>query len=183
MGLRRKGLKYGKKGIATVKKVIMGRGLMVEQMPKYVNFGKFVLHYPQLTEQNILNLKYPSLGPIPQLKPFEISEDMKDLIIDMIERQKLNDKLFNTLKEDEKKKIQKIITFSKLNKKLGVQKIDLNEENKEKMERFELVRGQYVAGNNSDSVKRELIELIYDFTKGGMIGEEDGRDILLSLLK
>jgi hypothetical protein len=182
-GLRKNIMKYGNKGVMNVKKVIMGKGISAEEMPKYVNFGKFVIHFPQLVEQNIFNLKYKSLGGIPQLKPFRVSEDMKDFMIDLIENEKVNERLFKRLSNEEKKRFEKIVTFSKLNKKLGIQKVDLDEENKEKMRRFELVRGQFIAGNNADSVKKELLELIYDFTSGGMINAEEGRDILLSLLK
>lgn len=182
------GLKpYFNRGKANVKKIIMGRGLVAEQPQKYIDFGKFVLHYPQLVEKNIFNLKYKSLGNIPQLSPFKVSEDFKDFLTDLIDRGKLSDKLYSRLDEDEKKRFERIVTFAKLNNKLGVKRVDLNEQENnnrnEKMNPFELVRGEWVAGNNNDNVKKELITLIYDFTKGGMINEEDGKDILLSLIK
>ena len=166
----------------------MGRGLAVkEDDPKYISFGKFVLHFPQLVEKNIFNLKYKSLGGIPGVGSFKVSEDFKDFLTDLIERGKMSDKLFSRLDDQEKKRFEKIVTLSKLNNRLGVKRVDLNEEQnkmkEEKMKRFELVRGEWVAGNNSDNVKRELINLIYDFTKGGMINEDDGRDILVSLIK
>jgi len=172
------------------KRVIIGRGLgLVQEEPRYVNFGKFVLHYSQLKNNN-LNLKYRSLGGIPQIKPTKISNKFRDFLIDLIENKKISKMGYNMLDDKERKYFKKIIKFSQLDRTLGLkddtedqEESDDDDDVKEKMKRWELVKGQYMAGNNANSVKEELIKMIYEFTIGGQISKEEGEDLLISLFK
>jgi len=60
------GLK-AKNGRIRTKKI--GEGVKYEPEPTYRQFGKYVINIPQLKERDILNVKFPSLGRIPQFKP------------------------------------------------------------------------------------------------------------------
>jgi len=176
-GMRRYG-RYTKGGRLNTR-VIMGRGLSIEQpIPNNVEFGKFMLNQKQL-RNGILSMKYKSGGPIPEIKKTQISDNLKDFIFDLLDSQKINQALYKKLSMDDKKLFRKIVTLAHLNKKLGVK--DIRDDN-EDIKRFELVRGQYLAGNNADSVKHELVKLIYKFSLGGKISVNDAEDIITSLI-
>ena len=51
------------------------------------------------------------------------------------------------------------------------------------IQRYNIVKGQYMAGNNNDLVKSELIQLLTKFMELGMITESEGKDILKDLIK
>lgn len=183
------GFKINKNKRLTNRKIVIGRGLVLaEPQPRYVNFGKFVLHYNQLKDDNNLNIKYKSLGGVPQIRPTKISNKFRDFLLDLIDNKKMSQMGYNMLDDKEKKYFKKIVKFSNLDRMLGLnnekeEESESEDEDDEKMKRWELVKGQYLAGNNADSVKHELIKMVYEFTVGGQISKEEGEDILLSLFK
>ena len=177
-GMRR----YGKyiKGRVNAR-VIMGRGIALEApIPNNSEFGKFMINQNQL-RNNILNIKYHSGGPVPQIKKMNISDNLKNFMFDLLETQEINQSLYRKLNNDDKKLFRKLVTLAQLNKKLGVK--DIREDDEEDVKRYELVKGQFLAGNNADSVKHELVKLIYKFSLGGKISTQDAEEIILSLLK
>lgn len=171
----------------TTPRVIFGSGLgKIEEIPKWMLFGKFAIHYPEL-KRNILNIKYKSLSQIPDLnKKIKISDDLKDLIDEILKNGSMSKVGYKNLTEKDKKIFDIISTKAGLYDKFGIKPIitqskdiDLDKE----MKRFELVKGEWMAGNNNDEVKQELILLISKFINLKMISEEDGKDILKDLLK
>jgi hypothetical protein len=59
---------------------------------------------------------------------------------------------------------------------------DYKDENDIKEEdRFNLVKGQYVAGNDNPRVKEELRKFIIKFMMEGKINKKEGQDILFQL--
>jgi hypothetical protein len=177
-GIRRYG-KYVKGRINA--RVIMGRGIALEA-PIHNNseFGKFMINQKQL-RNGILNVKYHSGGPVPQIKKMNISDNLKNFMFDLLETQEINQSLYRKLNNDDKKLFRKLVTLAQLSKKLGVK--DIREDDEEDVKRYELVKGQFLAGNNADSVKHELVKLIYKFSLGGKISSQDAEEIILSLLK
>ncbi len=171
----------------TTPRVIYGSGLgKIEEIPKWMLFGKFAIHYPEL-KRNILNIKYKSLSQIPDLnKKIKISDDLKDFLDEILKTGNMSKVGYKNLTEKDKKIFDIISTKAGLYEKFGIKPIitqpkdiDLDKD----MKRFELVKGEWIAGNNNDEVKQELILLISKFINLKMISEEDGKDILKDLLK
>jgi predicted translin family RNA/ssDNA-binding protein len=52
---------------------------------------------------------------------------------------------------------------------------------KEDMERFEMLKGQYISGNNSPSVIRELRRFVVRFLSEGKLKRNQALDLLLEL--
>jgi len=170
------------KGINTrlIHKKKIGKGLNPIEEPTYRQFGKFVIHQPQLLHQDILNVKYPSLGRIPQFKPTAISEATKDFILELLDEGKANPRVYDTLPVDERKLFEKIATGAGIFHHLKLKKTLTDDEAKD-YERFQVLRGEYCAGNNSQALMKELRRLIVKFMSDGKIHKSEGTQLLMEL--
>ena len=168
-----------KKDRISVKKLV-GRGIDVEQQPTYKKFGKYVMHYPHLVNNNVFNVKYPSLGSIPAIKPKTITDEYKEFVLDIFDSGKMNERLFNTLDDDEKTHFHKVCKGAGLLELFKLRKGDTDEE-KDDLDRFNLLKGSFVAGNNSESVVRELRSLITKFIHEGRITKNEGLSLLMEI--
>jgi hypothetical protein len=91
---------------------------------------------------------------------------------------KMNEKDFKRLKEAEQEH------FSKINKGAGLLehfKMKPPKENKKDLDRYELLIGEFKAGNNSASMLKELRSLIIKFMDEGIIKRKDGQSLLVDL--
>jgi hypothetical protein len=167
---------------ARPKKVIKtGRGIDLNKEPLYKTFGKFIVSMPNLVDRDILQFKYPSLSRVPNLEPVTVSEDFKEFFLDCLENGKVNHKILKTLDESEKKLFEKVVEKAGLMKGLGITK-QPNKEDEEEVNRFNILRGEYYAGNNSHQLLDELRKLIIKFIHTGRIGKNNGIQILSQLV-
>lgn len=162
------------------KKIKVGKGISVEAQPAYKTFGKYIIHMGHLLDKNVANFKYPSMGSIPAIKPLTITDDYKDFILDTLENGKPNERFFSKLPDEEQKHFERVISGAGL---LEVFKLRRNKSDTEKKEseRFNILRGEVMAGNNADKVIKELRGLILRFMNDGRIQQKEGTAMLLEL--
>jgi hemerythrin len=160
----------------------VGKGVKLEKEdnPTYRQFGKYVIHIPHLLNNKTANFKYPSLGSIPTIKPLTISDDYKDLLLEVLQTGKLNKKELERLPQNEIKHFERVAVGAGLVEQLGM-KIGNTEEDKADAKRFELLRGEYLAGNNNDKMIKELRQLITKFINTGRLHKTEGLNLLLEL--
>jgi hypothetical protein len=163
----------------SVKKSV-GKGIDLVERPQYLTLGKYVINYGQLADKDILNVKYPSLGRIPALPPVAISDAFKDFLIDLLESGKVNKRAYEFIPVEERKLFERITTGAGLIHKLGIKKT-ITDSDKEEADRFELLRGEYLAGNNAQSVIRELRRFVVKFMAEGKIRKNEGMNLLVEL--
>ena len=122
------------------------------------------------------HIKFPS-GTKNYVKKQIISNDYKDLIIDILERGKLSEGLYERLGEDEKQHFTKIVKGAGLMEQLKV-KPPKDKNMKVLAERFKVLRGQFIAGNNAPTLIEELKKIIVIFMENSILTKEDGTDLL-----
>ena len=168
----------GKGGVGIrIKKI--GRGIAVEETPTYRQLGKYVIHHGQLLN-DVLNVKYPSLGRIPQFLPTHISPDTKDFIMDLLDKGKVSSHHYDTLPLEDRKLFEKIMTGAGIFHKLGLKK-SVSDDERADYERFKILKGEYMAGNNSVALMKELRRFIVKFMNEGKIRKSEGVDLLMDL--
>ena len=158
----------------------MGRGIQSNDdvIGRFREFGKYMIHMPSL-RNNIINIKYPSQISIHGLPHREVSHQFSDIIYELLDGHEFNKRAFSKLSEEEKD------YFSELAHKcefdlaigMGVVKKTTKAEQKE-LERFEMLRGTIIAGNNSPQVLQELKDFIQKFIKTKRISRHDGQQLL-----
>ena len=169
------------KGARPKKSVKIGKGIDMEKEPLYKTFGKFLVSMPNLLNRDILLFKYPSLSRVPKLEPIQVSEDFKDFFLDCLDNGKINHKIFKTLDDEEKTLFEVVAEKAGLFKKFGLSK-KTNKDEEEDIRRFNILRGEYYAGNNSHQLLDELRKLIIKFIHNGRINKNEGISILATLV-
>jgi hypothetical protein len=171
------GLK-AKNGRIRTKKI--GAGVKYEPEPTYRQFGKYVINIPQLKERDILNVKFPSLGRIPQFKPTPVSDVMKEFILELLDTGKVSNRIYEQIPIEERQLFEKIATGAGILNALKIKRTISNED-KEDNDRFTLLKGEYLAGNNSVALLKELRKLVVKFMTQGKISKQDGMNLLIEL--
>jgi hypothetical protein len=158
----------------------IGEGIKFEPEPTYKEFGKYVINMPQLKERDILNVKFKSLGRIPQFKPTPISDVMKDFILELLETGKVSHRIYDQIPIDEKQLFEKIASGAGILNTLKI-KQTISNEDKDDNNRFNLLRGEYLAGNNNATLLKELRKLVVKFITQNKISKHDGMNLLIEL--
>ena len=143
---------------------------------RYIPFGKFIINHYQLTNNNILLLKYPTLAPVTNLKRTIISDELKMLLEDLVTNQKINTDLQKQLKNDEMLLFEKILKLANLEILLNYKRHDMNIEDYYK--RYQLLIGGMEAGNQSEEIKLELKTILNKFIKNNVIDNIEGLELI-----
>jgi hypothetical protein len=178
-----RGLLLGKgeqKGVRPNIKMKVGRGLAVKETPSYREYGKYAIHIPQLEQQDILNVKYKSLGQIPKFKPIPVSDIFRDFIIDLVENGKPNARVYTQISPEERKFFEEMSIGAGVWNGLGLKRTTTSTDEEEN-KRFELLKGEYIAGNNNPKVISELRKLVVKMMSDGRIRKNQGVELLMEL--
>ena len=180
-----KGLSHSK-----YKNIKIGRGLEIpeEKKPAYLQFGNFIIHQKQLFEDNILNLKYKTMGST-LIKRQLISQNLSDLIKHIIEYGKIQQKDYDILSDNEKKLfddvidkalLRDIIKYNRVSFGNGIKNPDMVNINDE-IKRFTLLKGIISAGNDNQDLINEFKVLLKKFIDNNRINPVEG-NIILNML-
>jgi hypothetical protein len=169
----------GKSGVGVRLKKI-GKGIEIHSEPTYSQFGKYAIHMGQLKNQDIFNVKYKSLGGIPHFRPTPVSDVFKDFVIDLMDNGKANQRIYDQVPLDERKMFEAVASGAGVFDTLKLKRTTTNQD-KEDLERFTLLRGEYLAGNNSVAVMKELRRFVIKFMGERKISKKDGMELLLDL--
>lgn len=163
-----------------IKTTKVGKGLSVKQTPSYREYGKYAIHIPQLEQQDILNVKYKSLGQIPKFKPIPVSDVFRDFILDLLENGKPNARVYTQIAPEERKFFEEMSIGAGVWNGLGLKRTTTSTDEEEN-KRFEILRGEYMAGNNNPKVISELRKLVVKMMNDGRIRKNQGVELLMEL--
>jgi hypothetical protein len=160
-----------------MRKKISGRGMPLlprSVNKKSLNNGKFTLDMDKL-KRNILHVTYSSCrAVIPQLKAEHVSNDVKNMILDIVD-DKYNANLFNKMKQDDQRIISNFVRV------LKIPDIDMSEFNEGYQLHYEVLLGQVNSGQNDPTIKKELKEYILRAITEGLIPKSQGLTKLFEL--
>jgi hypothetical protein len=160
------------KGMTTKK---IGKGVAIEEKPKHLHFGKYVIDKQKLDNQNILHFKHKSLGNT-KFKPLSISDDTRDLMNDLLQSGKMNHKFFQKIPSNEQSYLYNVINGAGLLDTLNIKIPNSEDEN-----RFEILKGEFLSGNNSIPLIKELRTLIIKFCNEGKISKKQMAELLIEI--
>lgn len=165
-------------GLKRISKV--GRGISVKETPSYKEYGKYAIHIPQLEQHDLLNIKYKSLGQIPKFKPIAVSDVFRDFILDLLDNGKPNIRVYTQIPTEERKYFEEMSIGAGVWNSLGLKRTTTSTDEEENT-RFELLRGEYLAGNNNPKVIGELRKLVVKMMNDGRIRKNQGVELLMEL--
>ena len=134
---------------------------------KYLDMNKF--------KNNILCVRYVSTGGyIPQLKSQMISQATREVIEDIL-GDKFDERLYKKLTADERRIIKRFVKV--FNIQVNVKDDDDVEFNKQ----FEILRGEFLAGNDNPEIKDKLKKYVVEAVAEGKIPRHQGYSLLFQL--
>jgi hypothetical protein len=141
-----------------LKKVING---------KYIDLNKL--------KNNILTVRYVKTGGfIPTVKSQHISNDVKSVIEDLIS-DKFEKRLFEKLQPDEKRLVKRLVAALKID-------IDVNtKEDDEYRKQFEIILGEFQAGNTNPAIKNKLKQYVAESMQSGFLTRRECWQLLYEL--
>ncbi len=150
----------------------------------YVEFGKLQINETQLHTNNKLMISYISGSPVmnKDLRTQNISDDFSSIIIsilDTLPKNEIDIKRVNRLSSKERKIFNSLIHLSGLARDLKYKQKPITVQ--DMVDRFEIVQGSIIAGNDSKEVIDEAIELLRDLKLAGKIQADVAAELLEEL--
>ena len=176
---------------------ISGRGLMkikmkvspenidttktIEPVKSYIPFGRYVLNRHKL-DDNILMLKHNKGGSISSIPTTRISTQLTKTLQYFIDTQlPPNYDMISHLSLEDKELLHRIAKQSRLLEKLNAPRPNLDKEEQEN-HRFEVLKGEIHAGNDSKEVIKEFKLLLLKFIHRDKLPKRQANEILVDLI-
>jgi hypothetical protein len=156
-------------------------GLKIIENYSYVEFGKFIIQ-TKLLNDNILLVKYLSYSPVPTIKRMDISDDLRDVILNIIDTSEINYQLAKTLESSEKAILNKLIVKSGLKDQLNYKPKLITEHIKDIINDYNILRGIIIAGNNNPDVIDKLKSVLTKLVIHKKITQVDADEMLKEII-
>ena len=170
--------------------IIFGEGLKVRNktvavdkekavLPKevYSQFGRYLINNHRLND-DILMLRSKKGGAIPTLPTEKVSKSLIKAVSKIIEGKSIDYDDINQLNDQEKEHLGTIVSKSHLADQFKIPKTcQVDTENN----RFEILKGEILAGNNSPSAIKEFKLLIVKLMNKNRLPRRQGTEILTDL--
>ena len=160
-------------------KLIHGRGHTEHQT---VSFKKNWKYYDRIyidldrLKNNVLFIKFINNNiSLQKLKTQNISDDLRDMIMDTI-NDRYNKKLFNTLEDSDKRIFRFVAKAFKMRLDIPEDEVDV-----EFREKYKILIGSFLSGNDSPELKKELLKYIRIAIAESKIPQQEGFRLLYEL--
>jgi|LakMenEpi03Aug12_release.lakeMendotaPanAssembly.Ray.scaffolds.fasta_scaffold88282_2 hypothetical protein len=147
---------------------------------KWRQIGKIIVNQIHLNE-NTLNIKYPSNGSIPKFKKITISDEMKNIINEILDIGKLNIPLCKLLKQSEKDLLKRVLHYAGLLEQLGYKDELFIESIEDLRKRFFILQGEINANNNNPKLLDDAIDCIQKLIILKQIDKTEGEEMIIEL--
>ena len=153
----------------------------IEPVKSYIPFGRYVLNRHKL-EDNILMLKHSKGGSISSIPTTHISNPLTKTLKYFIDTQlPPNYDMISHLSLEDKELLHRIAKHSHLLDKLNAPRPNLDKEEQEN-HRFEVLKGEIHAGNDSKEVIKEFKLLLLKFIHKDKLPKRQANEILVDLI-
>jgi hypothetical protein len=150
-------------------------------VPKYVPFGRYIINRNKLND-GVIMIKRPNGSFMGDIQSRRVSNKLKNVFDKIIGGAIPSYQDFAKLDEDEKQYLHYVSKKANLLDKLNVPTPNKDEE--EKMtNRYEILRGQLVAGNDNRELIKEFKKLILDMSDKQLLPRRQVSEILIDIEK
>jgi hypothetical protein len=181
-------------GLQTEEKRLKIDTMKISSMPKETqlktgkhtpNFGNYCVSLKNL-KRGFLTISYPSGSVVSLFPKTLISNTLRRIINDIIFEKSFDEKDYASLEEDEKKLFDDLLTYTRADNKSIVELYrhkKYNDESRDAdVKRFNLLKGQLVAGNTNPELLKELKVLLFRLYDERVILLRDFQKLLAQLV-
>ena len=156
---------------------IIGKGMKTTE--QLLPFGKYALN-PTHLHKHKLGLKTRNNNSVKKYPVQSISEDVADILKSIGNQQGFD---VSVLEDEDKTFLYELLDYAEVPVNLPRQRGSGNADCKDKdLHRFELLKGQVLAGNNAKEIVDELKVLIVKLMNDDRINRKDGQNLLTDLV-
>jgi len=179
---RPRGCGIGKKSYAESVKAHTSLDKGVDESPRFVKFGKFLINNHKLNKDCILAVKRMGGGNINELPSTRVSSNLSNVIKKMIGGGTPSYNELSGLSEPEKVYLHKLTTKANIVDKFSIPAPDKDQQEKD-IHQFEVMKGEIMAGNDSkDLIKKFKVHLI-KLSKMGSLPKKEVSEIMEELIE
>ena len=148
--------------------------------PAYKQLGRYLINHHKLND-GVLMVKTPSGSGVKELPTEAISSKLAETMKHISYGQTPPLDLYEELNADDKEKLHHIVRHSRAegikvpNPSKNTQEADMN--------RFQILKGEIIAGNDSKEVAREFKVLLMKLMREGRVPRRQGNEILEDMLR
>mgnify|MGYP003668683932 CR=1 FL=1 len=159
------------------KKVDFDTSKAVIPKETYSQFGRYIINNHKLSD-DIIMLRSKKGSAIPYLPTQKVSKKLIQAVSKIVNGGSLDYDDINQLNDDEREHLHTIVNKSQLGDKFKIpQNCEVDKENN----RFEILKGEILAGNNSPSAIKEFKLLIVKLMNKNRLPRRQGQEILTDL--
>lgn len=141
----------------------------------HFTFGKYRISVRRLKE-NVLSITTEKKSPV---SSHLITDAVKTILLDYKDTGKFNVDAYLKLQGDDKKILNDLLIKSEMDDQLGIRIRD--DELSDLIDRYELLRGQILAGNDAVEVRKELKHVVLRLVRLGKLPVKKSHNLLLEL--
>lgn len=145
---------------------------------RHFEFGTHRINIAKL-KQNVLSLSRLVEGKSVHVMTELVGDDLRNLLLDYKDYKKFDISRFNELKPDQKLISNLLLKKTGMDDRIGIR--ISNEELTGLIERYELLRGEILAGQDSIEVRKELRHVVLKLVRMGCLPKSKSFDLLLEL--
>jgi len=151
----------------------------VPQDKKFIPFGRFVINKNRL-DKGVLAIKRPSGSVIAQFPSQRISPKVQKILTNIIGGSLHSFEDYSELDDDERTYLHKLSEFSNIESRLRLPAPKLNKDDQD-TNRFEILKGQILAGNDNPQMVKEFKLLILKLSRNKLLPSGQTKDLLMTL--
>lgn len=153
------------------------RGIVPKDL---VPFGRYFVDACKL-DDDIVHLKKPCGVNVPEVPTRKVSKAVCSIIKGIVGGKLPQYDDIEPLDDDDRNYLHKIVKLAKLNNQVRIPEPN-KDAKKAEQERFELMRGQILAGNDNPMLIREFKLLVLKYVKDGRIPRREANEVLYELM-
>lgn len=147
----------------------------------YKEFGKFALNL-KLLYNNILLIKYKrSNAPIPQIRRTQISDELLDIILFILDTNTIDYEKLRELTDQENNLFKLLMMKSGLFDTLKYNYNNTREKISDVIEEYEIIKGEIEAENDNPDLPKKAKKILKKLKNYGKITEAEYKDIVEEL--
>ncbi len=145
-----------------------------------VPFGRYFLDACKL-DDGVIHLKKPCGANVPEIPTRRVSKAIGGILKGIVGGKLPQYDDIEPLSDDERGYLHNIVRRAKLNNQIRIPQPNKDKENAA-MERWELLRGQILAGNDNIELIKEFKVLLLKYIKEGRIPRREANEVLYELM-
>lgn len=157
----------------------MSKGLAYEASPTYVPFGKYAIN-PSKLSSGVFEMKTLKGGKVNKYPVRKLSPSLTKVMNRIISGRGIDDYDFNEMDLEDQNFLYDLTNDAKINDRIHLPTPKRSKDGEEE-NRFEILKGQIIAGNDNKDLIKEFKKMLVKFSDDGRIKKAEAREILMDL--